>query len=414
MRFGSVYFFAEEQIDFALWYTLIRIIRKDKPDCHFTLIYSLRDRSKKYDISFYLSLFDEVYKVDHVSYWKNGIWRKGLTMRTFLYALRNNFRSAYGVMRQLKKIKFSPGSIAFVNNGLSLNHALFLKCVKSINGIKSVLFLSPDQVMQESNIEDYVLHPKRSAYLNLHLNFFGTAPLDVYWIKTKDNIRTNYREFYFRENPADYVFKISYPMCFRDQKKNQILFPLFQPNKELRKHDISTSVFIGQPHYWIEGLSELSQEKFYLRLNEIILLIKEKNSSQRLLYKRHPGEIGEKFARIDTSGFEIESSISSEALFFNDSSITTVYAFSSASVQIAASLGITSYYIYNLFDAIDLGVPATIQRHWNSRWFSEIHPEMNIRSVDDWMNGKNDYKPMDLSETILDSTRKMLSTVDFN
>jgi hypothetical protein len=77
-------------------------------------------------------------------------------------------------------------------------------------------------------------------------------------------------------------------------------------------------------------------------------------------------------------------------------------------------LGIPSYYLYNLFDAGDLGVPQTIQRHWQSRWCSEIHPEMNIRSIDDWMNGKNDYKPMDLSETILDSTRKMLSTVDFN
>tara|TARA_B100000315_G_scaffold200321_1_gene192490 strand:- start:118 stop:1362 length:1245 start_codon:yes stop_codon:yes gene_type:complete len=414
MQHRTVYFFAEEQIDFALWYTLARIISEEKPDCRFKLIYSLRDRSKNYDISLYFSVFDEVYEVDHVSYWKDGVWRRGLTTRTFFYALRKNFRSAYGVMRQLKKIDFSPGSFAFVNNGLSLNHALFLKRIKSIRGIRSVLFLSPDQVMQKSNLEDYVSLPKRSAYLNLHLYFFGTAPLDVYWIKTTDNIRTNYREFYFRRNPTDYVFQTSYPMSYKDGKKNQILFPLLQLNNKSKEYVISTLVFIGQPHYWIEGLPKISQEKFYLRLNEIIFLIKKKYSNQRLLYKRHPSEIREKFEKINTSGFEIESSISSEALFLNDSSITTVYAFSSASIQIAASLGIASYYIYNLFDADDLDVPETIQRHWNDRWFSQIHPEMNIRSIEDWMNGKNDYQPMDLSETILNSTKKMLSNVGFD
>jgi DNA-binding cell septation regulator SpoVG len=414
MRFGSVYFFAEEQIDFALWYTLIRIIRKDKPDCHFTLIYSLRDRSKKYDISFYLSLFDEVYKVDHVSYWKNGIWRKGLTMRTFLYALRKNFRAAYGVMRQLKNINFSPGSIAFANNGISLNHALFLKRVKSIRGIKSVLFLSPDQVLQESNLKDYVHHISRSAYLNLHLYFFGTAPLDVYWVKTPYNVKTNYREFHFRRNPADYVLNMSYPLRHKDQGEDHFLLPLIKSNKEFIKKNISTTVFIGQPHYWIEGISKLAQEKFYLRLNEIIFFIKEKNSGQRLVYKRHPGEIEEKFEKIDTSGFEIEFSMSSEALFFNDSSITKVYAFSSTSVQVAVSLGIPSYYLYDLFDAEDLGVPKTIQRHWRNRWCSEVHSEMNIKSIDHWMNGKNDYTPINRSEEILETTEKMLSLVGFH
>ena len=413
MWYRTVHFFAEEQIDFALWFTLARIIREEKPDCRFTLIYSLRDRSKNYDIGLYLSVFDEVYEVNHVSYWKDGIWRKGLTTRNFLNALRKNFRAAYGVMRQLKKINFSLGSIAFVNNGVSLNHALFLKHVKSIRGVRSVLFLSPDQVMQESNLEDYISHPRRSAYLNLHLYFFGTAPLDVYWLKIPNGLRTNYKEFHFKRNPANFVFQTVYPFRYKCLKPHQIILPLGVPTNKEKNSSNQTIVFIGQPHYWIEGFPKKVQEKFYLRLNEIISFIKKKYCNNRLLYKRHPGENDEKFEKIDRSGFEIESSFSSEYLFYFDSSITTVYAFSSASVQIAASLCITSYYIYNLFDADDLGVPETIQKHWYSRWGSEVHPEMNIRSIDDWMNGKNDYTPMDRSEEILETTKKMLSVVGF-
>jgi len=408
---NSIYFFAEQQIDFAIWSTLADIIRKEKPGCHLELIYSLRDRSKNYSFSHFLSAFDNIHVVEHVSYYKRGIWRKGLTLRTFLFAVRNNFPSAYRVLRELKKINFSPDSIAFINNGTSTNQALFLRRVKFDPNVTSILFLSPDCVKDNSNNEDYVPYPNRSAYINLHLYFFGTAPLDVFWIRTPDNIRTNYREFHFRRDPADYVFQLSYPMRYKDKKENQILIPLIKSNNELTEHGISTTVFVGQPHYWIEGFPRLTQEQFYLRLNQIISLVKEKHSSQRLLYKRHPGESDEKFTKIDMSGFEIESSVSSEALFFNDSSIATVYAFSSNSVQVAASFGITSYYIYNLFDANNLGVPETIQRHWNSRWCSEAHPEMNIRSIDDWMNGKNDYEPQDLEKKIYSSTVKVLKEV---
>mgnify|MGYP001273335873 FL=1 len=39
---------------------------------------------------------------------------------------------------------------------------------------------------------------------------------------------------------------------------------------------------------------------------------------------------------------------------------------------------------------------------------------MNIKSIDDWMNGKNDYTPMDRSEEILETTKKMLSVVGFD
>lgn len=407
----SVYFFAEEQIDFAIWSTLADIIRQEKPDCHLELIYTLRDRTRNCDISNFLSSFDKINEVEHVSYFKLGIWREGLNLKTFLFALINNFSPAFRVLRELKKINFSPNSIAFANNGISTNQALFLRRAKNDPNVKTILFINPDFVKNKSNKEDYVCHPNRSAYLNLHLYFFGTAPLDVFWIKTPENIKTNYREFHFRRTPADYVFKLSYPMRKKNIKRNQFLIPLIKSNNQLNQQEICTTVFIGQPHYWIEGFSTLVQEQFYLRLNQIIALVKEKHSTQRLLYKRHPGESEKNFSKINIHGFEIESSVSSEVLFTNDSSITTVYAFSSNSIQVAASFGIPSYYVYNLFDVDSLGVPDTIQRHWNNRWCSETHPEMNIRSIDDWMNGKNDYKPQDLKKKIYNSTINVLEQV---
>ena len=69
-------------------------------------------------------------------------------------------------------------------------------------------------------------------------------------------------------------------------------------------------------------------------------------------------------------------------------------------------------YLYNLFDLDELFLPASVQRHWNDRFSSELYPEMNIRSVDDWMNGRYDYLPADRTGQILKSTRKMLGILD--
>tara|TARA_Y100000031_G_scaffold143479_1_gene173975 strand:- start:241 stop:360 length:120 start_codon:yes stop_codon:yes gene_type:complete len=37
---------------------------------------------------------------------------------------------------------------------------------------------------------------------------------------------------------------------------------------------------------------------------------------------------------------------------------------------------------------------------------------MNIKSIDDWMNGKNDYIPQNMSQKIFDSTKKILDIID--
>jgi hypothetical protein len=70
--------------------------------------------------------------------------------------------------------------------------------------------------------------------------------------------------------------------------------------------------------------------------------------------------------------------------------------------------------LYDLFDSLEIGVPEAFKRLRSKKWSSEIYPKMNIKSIDDWMNGKNDYTLMDRSEEILKTTKKMLSVVGFD
>ncbi len=409
-----IYFFAEQQLDFALCASLNTIIKQIEPQVKTKLFYVQDPEKQQFNHESFFQLFDQVQELTYVSYWKYGMWKKGFTIRNIVNAIRKNFPPAIRVFNDLKTIKFSPNSVAFVFTGISLNNALFLKRIKRDSKVKSVLITSPDYFVMKESKKDFILHYSRSRYLHFHHYFFGTAPLDIYWLKTSENIKTNWRELHFRKKPADYVFETVYPYRFKSVRKGQIFMPLLMFNKRKIDSSRKTVVFISQPHYWIEAYPRNIQKIFYSKLNEIVLLIKQKYPSHRLIYKRHPAENDKKFKQLDTSGFEKEFSISSENLFSCDLSIAAVYSFCSTSVQTAACFGIQSFYLYDLFDSLEIGVPEAFKRLRSKKWCSEIYPKMNIKSIDDWMNGKNDYIPMDRSEEILETTKKMLSVVGFD
>ena len=410
----NMYFFAEQQIDFALCASLNSIIKQIEPQINTKLFYVQDPGKPIYDNNSFFLLFDQVQKLRYVSYWKYGMWKKGFTIRNIVNAIRRNFPPAIKASNELKGIKFSSNSIAFVFNGISLNYALFLKRIKRDSKVKSVLITSPDYFVMKESKKDFILHYSRSRYLHFHHYFFGTAPLDIYWLKTSENIKTNWRELHFRKKPADYVFNTVFPYQFKSLRKDQIFLPLIMFKKRRIDSQRKTVVFIGQPHYWMGAYPRNIQKIFYSKLNEIILLVKKKYPSHRLIYKRHPGENDQNFKQLNTSDFEKELSISSENLFLSDLSIVAVYSFCSTSVQTAACFGIQSFYLYDLFDSLEIGVPEAFKRLRSKKWSSEIYPKMNIKSIDDWMNGKNDYTLMDRSEEILKTTKKMLSVVGFD
>ena len=413
MAKNTFYFFADLSIDLAVMYGLATLIRDLKPGARLELICSLDKRIEGYDISSFIEVYDQVHHIGAASFYSYGNWRKGLTARNIYSAISKTFPDARRTYEHLQKINFVPNSVAFVHGAHNITQWLFLKRIKSAPKVKSVFFQTADSPYDNNLFQsDWFINRSQSAYLNIHAHFFGTAYLDVHWIKTPDSIVTNHRHFVFRDRPADFVFWPLFSLRSISLQPDQIYLPLPFVNKSPNQSPYDTVLFVGGKYHFLQGLPRESETIFLKRLNTIIKLIKKKHPGQRLLYKSHPSQNQADLKKLDLAGFEIESYASSEAIFINDSSLRTVYSVFSTSVQAAASMGIQSFYLYNLIDLDKLSLPETVQRHWNDRCISEIHPEMNIRSIEDWMDGKNDYKPLDTSKKVFNSIANMVDIID--
>ena len=411
-NFNTYYFFAELSFDLAIWHGLVNIIRDQKPGARFELICSLDKRIESYDISPLIEVYDRVHRIRGASFYSYGSWRKGLTARNIYSALFRTFPDARRTYKDLQEIGFALNSVAFVHGAHNLTQWLFLKRIKSAPKVKSVFFLSADSPYDNNLFKsDWFINRNQSAYLNIYAHFFSTAYLDVHWIKTPDSIVTNNRHFVFRDKAADFEFWPLFPSRSNSLEDDQIYLPFPSVNNSHNKLDNDTILFVGGKYHWLQGLPRKSEGLFFHRLDMIVELIRKKHAGQRLLFKSHPSQNENDLKKIDLTGFEIISSVSSETIFLNNPSLRTVYSFNSTSVQTAVNMGIVSYYLYNLFDLDELSLPKTVQRHWNDRFISEVHPKMNIRSIDDWMNGKNDYEPQDVKEKVYSSTVRMLEEV---
>jgi len=399
MNKSAVYFFAEYPIEFAMWAGLADIIREVRPDIPLVLVYAREIRSSGYDWDFILKRFDHVLEITRISW--AGNWRAGITGRNIMRTLFKGFPAARRVASELRAISFQPNSVAFVLNGLSLNQMLFLKRVKSEAGMVSVLITKQTD---DALLNDYFLNYNQSFYLNLYSHFFGTAYMDIYWLRTEGS-RTGQRDLKFRTKPASYVFEGIHAPKYLSLNPGQVFFPLYIKDRALSRNTESVVLF-GQIFEWEPNHDA---DLCYKRLNELIDIIRRRHPNSRLIYKPHPGQTEQQRAKVDLKGFEVVSSVSSEALVMKDHSISTAYTFNSTSVFTSACLGIKSYYLYPLFDSSC--IPTTLMRRYENCWYSEPHPEICIGSIDDWINGKNEYNPANISERIRASSIKMLEVV---
>lgn len=398
---NAVYFFAEFPIELAAWAGLASIIREVRPDIPLELIYPGAWSSSSYSWDTVFSCFDRVHKINGI--WWPGNWRAGITGGNLFRALFKGFPKARRVLSDLKAIPLQPNSLAFVFNGWSLNQMLFLKRVKLEAEVDSVLIT---EERDDSLLSDYTLNYSQSYFMNLYLHFFGTAYLDVYWMRT-DESRTAQREYRFRNKPADFVFTGTHAPRFHSLKPGHVFFPFYRKGRASPTSTESVVLF-GMIFEWEPALSA---DLCYQRYNELIELIREKHPNTRLIYKPHPGQTAQQRDKVDLKGFEIISDMSSEELVMKEQSITTAYAFISTSSHTAACLGIRSHFLYPLFD--NKCVPDTMMQRYESWASSEVIPEMCIRSIDAWMSGKNDYNPTIISDRVLASTIKMLNVVGF-
>ena len=411
MAIESVYFFAEYPIEFAIWMDLAKTIRELNENILLKLVFTKESRISGFNMDFFSNTFDAIHEVDYVSHEMGGQWRKGFTPRNVHHSLTKVFPKAKKVYSQLSQIDFSGNSLAFTYLGVTLNQALFLKSMRYRPGVESVLFLSADSTQRSSCLTDYVVNHSQSLLLNFYFHFFGTAYIDVFWARVNEGFRTNTREYIHRNRPADYVFQSVYPFRLKSLKPGQLLLPISSKKRivePLKRKDV---VFIGQPHYFLGGFDQEVQARFYKRLNTILDTIRDLHNGQRLVYKSHPGQTEEQLSRINLNGFEVITAGTSEGLFKEDNSISTVYGFSSSSLQTALCYGIRSYYLYRLFDDILMELPHSVRSNWEHRWDSEHHPEMILLSLEDWKSGKNEYSVKDISLDAHTETTTFLSKV---
>lgn len=395
MNNPAIYFFAESTLDYAMWTGLSDILREVKPSLPLVLIRTKRSEATQYTWETVLDRFDEVHEVDNARY--QGDWNP----RGIYSAFRHGFPQARKVESQLKKFEFNPNSTAFVFSGLSLNQSLFLKRVQAEKSVRSVLITL---MKPKLTVDEFSFQYTNSLFRNMYLNYFGTAFIDVYQLRVTEGENARTRDTRYRNKPADLVVTGILPYRAKTPESGQIYCPVYQRNK-LPKPIEQTILVIGAPFHYEPHLNiELCIKRF----NELLRLIQEKHVGSRLIYKPHPGESSQQLLKLNLNGMKIDSSASVEELVMKDPSINLVYAFNSISVYTAASLGVRGYFLYPLFD--ERCIPNVIRKAYDTYLEPGAYPEMLIKSVDNWMSGKNDYEFNPITDQIRTSTIRMLET----
>ena len=100
----SAYFFAEYAIEFAIWSDLAKTIRKLNDQMRLELIFSKESRIDDLNLETFLSPFDAVHEVDHVSHEMGGRWRQGFSPGNVHRSLTRVFPKARKVFSQLNAI----------------------------------------------------------------------------------------------------------------------------------------------------------------------------------------------------------------------------------------------------------------------------------------------------------------------
>lgn len=392
---SAVYFFAESTLDHAMWAGLAAVIREVDPRLPLVLIRTEQPEATQYQWDVVLERFDEVHEVGSARY--QGDW----SPRGLYSALRRGFPQARRVASQLRKVDLRPGSTAFVFSGLSLNQGLFLRRVQFEESVSSVLITL---TKPEITIDEFAFRYADSLFQNMYLNYFGTAFVDVHWLRVKEGTKTRTRDVRFRNRPADLVFTGELPYRSETLETGHVYCPFYQRDRS-RESGQQTVIVIGAPFQYEP---HLDVQRCVARLNEILDVIRRKHAGSRLVYKPHPGENTQQVAVLDLRGIEVDSSASVEALVMKDRTISVAYAFNSISVYTTACLGVRSYLLYPLFD--ERCIPAVLRRSYDTYLRPDSHPEMLVTSIDDWLSGKNDYKPAAVADQVRASAIRMLET----
>jgi hypothetical protein len=401
LRKNAAYFFAQYPRDYAASAGLANALRQIAPDLPLILIRAAEPNSSSYRWDIFLKSFDQVHEVSCATYAR---WEHGINVRSIVSNLIEGFPNAYRVKRELEKIEFLPNSVAFVFDGYSLNDSLFLKRLRKEPSVQSILITEvPDD---EALLSDYFFGHEHSFLINLYQRFFGTTYQDIYLMRTTNNERTRQREHRFRTKAADFVFYAQQPTR-RLLSPGQMYWPFYFPNQIERKGD--TVLIVGGIY---QCVTLVALDSFYQRYNELLALIKEHHKGAKLIYLCHPSSLEERereLNRLQLDGFEILHSRSAEQLVLENPEISAAYSVFSNAIFSLSALGVPSYFLYELFDRES--IPDILKRRLQRRWASSIYPKMQIKSVDEWKNGVNDYSIYNVQNQVFEAVLSMFQSI---
>jgi len=296
---------------------------------------------------------------------------------------------------ELNKVAFVPGATLFLTCGQELVTNILLKRLRREK--VTTVWLSRTFVQ---NLYDLRFSYIYWLYYNLINLFYGAVLMDVFPL---DVFGDGKYQVYWqpRQNPFSHRFYMVDQTNAQQLAPNEIYRPYYFPSRH-RNGTREKIVVFGDDS---PDSRPQVQTTFRLRFNQLLDLVRTKHAGARLVYRHHPGSpLGDHY---DLRGFEIERQAIAEAMFSNDASISTVYSIWSEATVHAPFFGIRGFFLYYLFD--DIAIPRSLKRHMDlSREIYKQEPRMFLRSVEDWMDGENDY-PVDFdSRRILGSVGAML------
>lgn len=367
------YFFAQYPKDFALCAGLAAVLRSVRPDVPLELIASREPNSAGYDWSIFESRFDRVRWVDYVL---DRHWRHAFNARGLIRAYTRTFPRIRRIRAQFARIELEPGSVAFAFDGYSLNQAMFLRHAEQSPDVRSVLIM---EATEQAALSDFIVGVQESLYLSLAYRSFGTADVDVYWMRPRAGGTTSQREVRFRSQPADYTFYGQHAALREELAPGQAFFPFL--GDDVPRETPGDAVVFGGIFEW-EPLIGL--DAFYKRYNELIEVIRVKHKGSRLVYLPHPAprdEADSEVSRLDLRGFEVVRGTSAEAFVAGETSIASAYAVVSTALVSAANLGVQPHFLYPLFD-VEAIAPELATRY-DERWAASGRDWMVVRSLEE-------------------------------
>lgn len=386
MTSKTIYFFANLPQAVQMFIGFANIIRGYNPEYRIVLIKTSHPRMDAVGLEGLEGAFDDIIKVGFCSYPSTD------SLPHYLDSIRRI--NAYA--RDINRLKLEPGSTLFLTCWPEAVTNILLRKLKR-EGVRTVAL----KRAWAQELLHITVNRRQTFFANIVLKYYGAVPVDMLSFDIV-GAGDKWAIPHLREDPFSDSIYFAGPNFEPPKGPFEMYRPYYFPSAS-RSASRETVVVFGEG--CLNSLPK-AKEAFAARFNQILRLIREKHSGARFVYKHHPGSVLAD-QNFDLNGYEIEPKRLSEAMYVSDPAISTVYGIASEAIQHAPFFGIRGFFLYHLFD--DNSISKRYKNHLDL--FYEIHkldPRMFIRSIDDWLAGKNEYSHTITGTMIKESVERTL------